>query len=297
MIEEKIPVLLFPWKTVRQLGRKLKGLGGILEKLSPDMGITLSKIGVDVEPGAYAVASLLSSFLYGLLIFAIVLIIMAAQGKVDGTLLLAVGAGAGMWLLFFILHMIYPPIVLKKIAIKENRDMLFALREIMIDVNSGVPLFQALKNAGDAGYGYVSLDFVEVTREIERGVPEKEALKRLAIKTESEHLKRAIWQMVNALESGASLKGSISGIVESVEEYIYRDIKNYSSNLNFLMLLYMFAAAVVPSLGVTFLVLLSAFSDFGVTVETVGLLVGFSAITQVVMIGYMGSTRPEIFGG
>jgi hypothetical protein len=45
------------------------------------------------------------------------------------------------------------------------------------------------------------------------------------------------------------------------------------------------------------LVLLSAFSGLGVTIETLGLLVGSSAAMQVIMIGYMSSTRPEIFGG
>jgi hypothetical protein len=103
--------------------------------------------------------------------------------------------------------------------------------------------------------------------------------------------------MVNALESGSSLGGAIGGIVKSVEEYIYREIKNYSANLNFLMLIYMFAAAVLPSMGVTFLVLLSAFSDLGVSVQTVSMLVITSAAIQLAMIGYMSTTRPEIFGG
>jgi flagellar protein FlaJ len=193
--------------------------------------------------------------------------------------------------------MVYPSIILRKIAIKQSRDMLFALRELLIDVKSGIPLYWAMKNVAKAEYGYVSRDFGWVSIQIERGVPEREALRSFAIKTESEYLKRAIWQMVNALESGSSLGGSLEGIVQSVEEYVYRDIKNYSSNLNFLMLLYMFAAAVIPSLGVTFLVLLSAFSDFGITIETIFMLIGTSIILQVVMIGYMGSTRPEIFGG
>jgi hypothetical protein len=78
---------------------------------------------------------------------------------------------------------------------------------------------------------------------------------------------------------------------------MYQDIKNYSSNLNFLMLLYMIVATVVPSLGITFLVLLSAFSGFGVSFTTLLMLLGFSVVVQAIMIGYMSSTRPEIFGG
>ena len=190
-----------------------------------------------------------------------------------------------------------PTIILKKIAVKESRDLLFALREIMMTVKSGVPLFTAMRNVGGADYGYVSQDFRWVAQQIESGVSERDALKNLAIRTESEYLKRALWQVVNAMESGAAMGNALSGIVESAEEYIYRDIKNYTSNLNFLILIYMLVAVVVPSLGVTFLVLLSAFGSLGVSVESVLVLIVASALMQIAMIGYMSTTRPEIFGG
>jgi hypothetical protein len=103
--------------------------------------------------------------------------------------------------------------------------------------------------------------------------------------------------MVNALESGARMGDALTSIVQLVENYLYRDIKNYSANLNFLMLIYMLGAVVMPSLGITFLVLLSAFSGLGVSIETIAMLLFGSAMLQVVMIGYMASTRPEIFGG
>lgn len=241
--------------------------------------------------------SLISSFIYGLLIFAVALAATWFRGTVEQPLLLSVGMGLGMWLLFFLLHMIYPSILLKKIAIKESKDLLFALREIMMGVKSGVPLFSAIRNVGNADYGYISQDFRWVTEQIEGGVPEREALKTLAIKTESEYLKRAVWQIVNALESGSAMGSALTGIVESAEGYIYRDIKNYSSNLNFLILIYMLVAVVVPSLGVTFLVLLSAFGNIGVSVGSVLALIGISALAQIAMIGYMSATRPEVFGG
>jgi hypothetical protein len=103
--------------------------------------------------------------------------------------------------------------------------------------------------------------------------------------------------MVNALESGASMKNALSGIADALEAANYREIKNYSANLNFMLLMYMLVAAVVPSLGVTFMVLLSAFGGLGVDLTTVAFLVGGSALLQIIMIGYMNSTRPELFGG
>ena len=106
-----------------------------------------------------------------------------------------------------------------------------------------------------------------------------------------------MWQIINALETGASLDMALTGIVDSLEAQIYRDVKNYSSNLNFLLLIYLMVAAVVPSIGVTFLVLLSAFGSFEIRTSTLIFLVSISAVMQLVLIGYMSVGRPEIFGG
>ncbi|MBU0590882.1 type II secretion system F family protein [Candidatus Micrarchaeota archaeon] len=298
MVKARIPVLLLSFDTVRRLGRRMSGLGKVLTKIMPSLATNLPKLEIDIEPEAYAVGSLVSSFIYGA-VFSLIVVVAFLAGESDPENIgnFALGTGIGIWFVFFIMHLIYPSIVVKKVAAQESKDLLFALRELMVDVNSGIPLFWAMNNTANAGYGQVSDDFRLVVQEIESGVSERDALRNLAIKTESEHLKRALWQMVNAIESGATMKGALAGIVDSVEKYTYRTIKNYSSNLSFLMLIYMFAAAVVPSLGVTFLVLLSAFSDFGVSVSTVSTLVVGSAMMQLVLIGYMSATRPSIFGG
>ncbi|MEW6722253.1 MAG: type II secretion system F family protein [Candidatus Micrarchaeota archaeon] len=294
---EKVPVLLFSRRTAVSLGRRLSGLGNFLFKAFPRAGENAGRAGLGIEPGAYLASSAVSSLAYGLLFTAVGLAAISQKDGLDAAYGPAAGIGLSMWAVFFMLHVIYPGIIVKKIAAKESKDLLFALREIMMSVESGVPLFDAMKNVGDAGYGYVSRDFAAAMREVEGGMPETESLKRLALRTESEYMKRALWQIVSALESGARMESTLGGIVESLEGFILRDIKNYSTNLNFLMLLYLLGAAVVPSLGITFLILLSAFGGLGVTLETVVLLIGASVGIQLVMIGYMSATRPEVFGG
>lgn len=296
-MKPRIPLLLLSMGSIRSVGRRLDFIGKPLAKLQPDFGNVLRKVGVTVDPEYYMAGAMVSAFLYGLISFALTSVLLSINPDFEEPLRISLAVGIMFWLVFFMLHIIYPKIVLKKVAAKESRELLFALREILMDVQSGVPLFDSMKNVSSAGYGYVSSDFGQVVKEIEAGLSEREALRTLALKTESEYLKRAVWQMVNALESGTSIGIALPSIVDSLETYLYREIKNYSANLNFLMLIYMMSAAVIPSLGITFLVLLSAFSDFGITLETVGMLVGFSVFMQVILIGYMSSTRPEIFGG
>jgi pilus assembly protein TadC len=297
MPEDKILLMLSSPRQMFWLGRRVRFLGKVLAKANPNLGPVLTKLRFEIEPEGYALGSFLSSFIYGFVIFLIAIAVLWTRyHDMQQVWLTTILAGMSFWAIFFMFHMVYPGIMVRKIAAKESNDLLFALREMMIDIEGGVPLFDSIKNVAAGDYGYVSRDLAGVVRQIERGIPERVALRELAIKTESDYMKRALWQIVNALESGASLSNALAGIVLSIQNYMYQDIKNYSSNLNFLMLMYMIAAAVVPSLGITFMVLLSAFSGLGVNFVTLLLLLGFSVMIQVIMIGYMSSTRPEIFG-
>jgi len=293
---ERIPVMLLSSRDIERVGRRLKPVGRYVLLMQPGLKRVLPKIGYKLGPEEYCAASFLSSLIYGILLFAISFAATTAGGS-EQPLQLALAAGIGMWAVALMLHLAYPNIILNKVSTKESKDLLFALREIIMGVDSGVPLFDSMRNVAGADYGYVSTAFGDVVRNIEGGMPEADALRTLALRTESEYLKRTVWQMVNALESGASMEAALLDTVESIEGYTYRDIKNYSSNLNFLLLLYMLVASVVPSLGITLMVLLSAFSGIGVDLTTIAVLVGFSTVAQAVMIGYMGSTRPELFGG
>lgn len=294
---DRVPVLLLPASVVRKLGRRTFPPVMLLLPLFPSLKGTLQKIRFECEVDSFVAASLFSSFIYGFILFLISFILLSSRPTEMDTTGFSIVLGVIFWLMFFALHIVYPDIIVKKIAAKENKDLLYALREMIIDIDGGVPLFDSMKNISAAGYGYISIDFEWVVRQVESGVPEREALKQLALKTESEFLKRAAWQMVNALESGAKMSDALEGIALAVENYLLREIKNYSSNLNFLLLIYMLVGVVAPSLGITFMILLSAFSGLGVTMESVMVLIVCTSIFQVIMIGYMASTRPDLFGG
>lgn len=295
----KIPLVLLSIKAMDEIGRRMRGLGRILRVMKPSLDSQLKALEIDLDAGSYCVGSFFSALIYGTLFFAMAFAILFTSPIIEQEMQIrfALAIGIMFFVIFYLLHMSYPSILVKKIAVREDKDLLFALREIMLGVNSGIPLFDCLKNVSMGNYGYVSKDFTDVVRSIENGASEKEALKALVLKTDSEYLRRALWQMINALESGASMSTALPGIVDALETHTYRSIRSYSANLNFLMLVYMLIAAAIPSLGITFLVLLSAFSGMGVTIEKILFLIFGAAIGQIVMIGYMGSTRPEIFGG
>jgi flagellar protein FlaJ len=296
-MSDRVPILLLPDSIMRKLGRRTFPPVMLLLPLFPSLKSTLQEIRFEFGVDSFVAASLFSSFIYGFVFCLLSFALLSSRPAGTDPVILSIALGAIFWLMFFLLHVSYPGIIVKKIAAKENKDLLYALREMIIDIDGGVPLFDSMKNISTAGYGYISTDFEWVVRQVESGVPEQEALKQLALKTESEFLKRAAWQMVNALESGAKMSDALEGIALAVEDYLLREIKNYSSNLNFLLLIYMLVGVVAPSLGITFMILLSAFSGLGVTIENAMVLIICTSIIQVVMIGYISSTRPDLFGG
>jgi len=296
---KRVPLVLLSFKAMDGIGRKMRSVGKIINLFRPSLAKEFDGLGIDLDPRSYCVGSLISALVYGFLFFGMAFAIMYASPNFDMGMKLRISLAVGFAFtsVFLMLHLIYPSILVKKAAVREEKDLLFALREIMLGVSSGVPLYDSLRNVSLGNYGYISDDFADVVKQIEGGVSEKDALRVLVLKTESEYLRRALWQMINALESGASMSTALPGIVDALENYTYRKIRSYSANLNFLMLIYMLIAAAIPSLGITFLVLLSAFSGMGVSVDKIlGLIFG-AAIGQIVLIGYMASTRPEIFGG
>lgn len=294
----RIPFVLFSFDSMKNLGRRFSRLSKILLRVGKNTGQDLRGLDLSVEAEDYLVASFFSGLAYGLLFFsfAFLMILLTHNANLaDKQLPISTLLGITFFMLFFFLHIVYPGIIRKKIAAHQSKDLLFALREMVMNIESGITLFDAMRIMSTGDYGYVSRDFEKVVRGISAGQYEKDALKQLAIESESEYVRRAVWQIVNSLETGSRIGSSLSSIVDTLEKQMYRDIRDYSSNLNFIMLIYMLIAAAVPSLGVTFIILLSAFSGAGVDITTVGGLLAVSGVVQLIIIGYVNTTRPDIF--
>lgn len=293
---KRIPLNLFSFSRMQRL-KRFASLGKALRVFRRGIDTDLRALGANVDGDLYLAASLFSGLAYGILLGSLMFVLaflIPEQQKL--ALPMGIGLGFIFFLLFFLLHAIHPGLIKRKIATRQNKDLLFALREIVMSIDSGVPLYDAMKAVSAANYGHVSKDFSRVVKKIEAGAFERDALQAMAIESENEYLRRAAWQIVNALETGSKVSAALSSITDVVEKQINREIKNYSSNLNFIMLIYMLIAAAIPSLGVTFLVLLSAFSGAGVNQATIFMVLGASFFAQAAILGYASVTRPSIFG-
>ncbi|PJA21266.1 MAG: hypothetical protein COX63_00250, partial [Candidatus Diapherotrites archaeon CG_4_10_14_0_2_um_filter_31_5] len=175
-----------------------------------------------------------------------------------------------------------------------DQNLIFALKSMLIQVKSGIPLFNAIENVAKTNYGVVSDEFKIVVKEIMAGTPEANAIEKMALRTKSEYLRKAGWQIVNSIKSGASVVGALETTIETLTTNQLRAIKNYSAELNLWILLYLLLAAAIPTLGITFMVILSSMGGSDISELHIMLTIIFAFVIQVVLIGFVKNRKPKV---
>ena len=152
----------------------------------------------------------------------------------------------------------YPKLIANKRIKKLEVNLLPALQSMLIQLNSGVPLFDILVGISKGDYGEISKEFSTVVKEINTGKPQVDALEDIAVENPSLFFRRAIWQIVNGMKAGSDMSNVIKEIINSLSEEQVLQIQRYGGQLNPLAMFYMLVAVIMPTLGMTFLIVISA---------------------------------------
>ncbi|MFA5108666.1 MAG: type II secretion system F family protein [Candidatus Micrarchaeia archaeon] len=291
-----IGFMLLPTPALKQLGARFKAIGVRLNAIFPGLRYDLANAQVELSAETYSVGAFFSSMLFG--IFALVFLSVISMIRAFAfplNLLLPVFGFMVTTLFFLVLNMYYPRVTSKSVAAKIDRGLVFAARDMLIQVSSGIPLFQALSNVADGDYGQVSIEFKKAVSEARSGKTITVALEDMAIANQSKYLKKMSWQLVTAIRSGANLAKSLKSIIKLLVDYQLRQIKAYNAELNFIVLIYLLAAAVLPTIGTTILVIFSVFGVLGVTPEIYISLIAVGVFAQLMLIGYVYMRRPKMY--
>ncbi|MBU1120412.1 MAG: type II secretion system F family protein [archaeon] len=292
----RVKFLLFSVEKSKKISKRFLGIGERISRLFFGVKYDLKKAGLEIEAKEYCAAAFLSALIYGIIFFLLgSALLFLRNGSIEGIFPLNIGIGLVFFFIFFFLHMIYPGIMAKRIAAGIDQDLVFALKSMLIQVSSGVPLFDSMKNIGRGEYGFVSAEFRETVQEISSGVSETKALERMALRTKSEYLRKATWQLIGSIKAGSSLAGAINSVVETLMNYQLRAIKNYAAELNLWILVYLLLAAAIPTLGITFLIILSSMGGTNISELHIGAAIGGSFIIQIVLIGFVKNRIPKVF--
>jgi len=274
----------------------------------------LEVIGSDVEKGEYVAISIANALAWALIIF----LLLFALSYAKGTITLKETGGEGLeelsflggledlvdasrWVIigsmlaffvFFSLFSYYPRILARKIVEDVDKDLVYALKDLLLQISSGVPLFDAMVNISKSGYGVISKEFRRTVQDINAGEMQERALEKMALRTESEFLRRTIRQILTALKSGASLQAALKSVIKNLQQFQYSQVKSYTYELNLWVLLFIIISVAVPSLGITLLVVLSTFGGVSIDEGFILGLVAFCIFCEVALVEFIKSRRP-----
>lgn len=284
-----IPFIPFPLKSAIRTSRIFMGAGNLISKSVPGLKLNLFQAEIDIHPRDYCSLAVFTSFFYFVLLTGIISLLTLVSSAISLGIALLVGITFSVFVLMYLLN--YPKLIANRRMKTLEKDLLNALHHILIEIKSGVPLFNTLVGVSE-GYGEVSDEFKKVVKEINAGISEMQALDNASRRNPSLYFRRSIWQIVNALKAGSDIASSLSAIVEILTREQIIAIRRYGQELNPYTMIYMLAAVILPSLGITFLIIISSFSGLTVPKLIFPLILVFLAFFQFFYTGIIKTKRP-----
>lgn len=291
---KRVPLVPFPLDKVRKISRLLFGFGEIVGRFFPSMDWDLEQSGLDMEPREWSSIAIFSAAFYFIMLGGLMLAITRAarismSQSLGISLLVALSISGAA---FFYISM-YPKLLAKKKIRSIDSNLPHALHHLLIQIRSGVPLFNCLVSISHGSYEQLSKAFERTVDEINTGKSEIAALEVLARDNPSLYLRRVLWQMVNAMKSGADIGTTIKEIVDNLAIDQTMAIKKYGAQLNPIAMMYMVFCVIMPTLGITFLLALGSFIGLSLNMEFLLLgVLGFLVLFQFMLVGMIKSKRP-----
>jgi pilus assembly protein TadC len=287
-----IPFVPFPLKTAIREAKVFERLGMVISKSTPSLKLDLFQAEIDMLPKVYAsIVALTTIFYFSVMTPIIFLAGLLAKGEPDFFLPLAVGSIFSIFVFSYLMR--YPKFVALRRIKKLDKDLLDSLQHILIEIKSGVPLFNSLIGITE-GYGEVSDEFKIVVKEINAGIPEIKALERASLRNPSLHFRRSLWQITNAMKAGSNVASALESIVDTLTQEQIIGIRKYGQELGPFTLMYMLIAVIMPTLGITFLIILSSFAGITFPDTMFPLILLVLGIFQYFYMGIIKTKRPPL---
>ena len=273
----------------------MTGLGASFGKILPLHDADMKRAEIPVNVKEYATMALVIIVFY-FIFFTFIFFVLAFRLLNQIEIVLPVVISLIFSFLVLVQLIAFPIIRIKKKVRELDRNLVFALRTILVQLRSGVSLFESMKVVAEGNYGAVSSEFKKAVDQISTGTIQEIALERIAEYNPSIFFRRAIWQIVNGMRAGADVSAVLSESVDSLTEAQSIQIRNYESQMKILSLVYMMLGVIVPALGITFLIVLSSFPQIEITELYFWILLAFVGVSQFMYLGIIKSKRPSLLG-
>ena len=203
---------------------------------------------------AIVLRSVINTFIVFLVLSSTLLFIIKASSPLLISLVIAL-----VFALFIgVVQSVYPRVYDTRKQRNIEKNLISALNDMYVQLNSGIPLFNILVNISSSDYGELSLEFKKAIKKINAGLPEIEVLEELGENNSSMFFRRTLWQISNGMRAGSDISIIIKESIKSLNEEQLIQIQRYGNRLNPLIMFYMLVSVILPALSITFLTIISS---------------------------------------
>lgn len=174
-----------------------------------------------------------------------------------------------------------------------NKEVLFVGRYLLVKLYSGRPLLNALTETA-GGRGVAAKYIKEIVDDIDTGSTIENALNSAMVYSPSEKLRKILFHVNNALQLGIDVTKPLESVLDEITREEALEIKKYGKKINTLVIFYMLAAVILPSLGVALFMIISSFISFPMDMQGLLIFLFFIAVIEFVFIALFKSIRPMV---
>lgn len=267
-----------------------KVLFQIIARNLPNLKYNLKKAGMSYKPEEFVERTFVSAFYTTTGLVVSLGLILAKFDVLKGIMIIFVPI---IFVLLFSYLLKLPEVSISKKERGISREIIFAGRHLIIELESGVPLYNALINVSK-NYEVIGAYFKEIVNKVDLGTNMEDALTEAIEYIPSDDFRRLLWQMLNSIRTGSNVSRSLSSVLDQITREQIIEVNKYSKRLNPFAMFYMIIAVILPSLGATMLVVLSSFINFELNLTIFLIIAGLLAFVQFMFLSMIKFSRPAI---
>lgn len=278
-----------------KLSRRFYGFAEGMLKSSPNLPLELEQAEMKVGARDYIAESMLTAALIFAALSAVLLVVMEITLGINPRTVTVALLLATVFAYFNLMYKMFQPKLLVQRKVKMiDKDLLYALRHLLIKLRSGITLFEGMEGIASGNYGQVSKEFEKIIKEISSGRSESDTLEDAAYKNPSLYFRRAIWQISSSMRAGADVSHTLMNIVKDLTQEQKVMIRKYGAELNPYALMYMMVTVIFPTLGIALLIVMSSLTGMAVSDQIFYAIYAFLVFFQYIFMGMIKTRRPAI---
>jgi archaeal flagellar protein FlaJ len=261
-----------------------------IAKLFPGLKLKLKQAGMDDKPEGFIKKTFVSAFYMTTGLVVASFLLLAKYDVLKGSMFIFIPI---IFAIMFFYMIKLPDLRISRKDKEVSKEILFAGRFLIIELESGVPLYNAMVNVSK-NFKVVGQYFREITDKVDLGTSMDDALNEAVEFVPSTDLRKIFWQMINSIRTGSDVAKAMYSIIEQITKNQINEVNKYGKKLNPLAMFYMIIAVILPSLGVTMMIILSSFIKFELSLTILILLACLLGFVQFMFIAMVKFSRPAI---